>query len=87
MLYPIRFVFQQLIVAVDFMHKKGKVHRNLGLSSIIISDSGQLPIVKLSDFSFAVDKYDSLAKAQTGKRAAASLNEVEVARRCYRERM
>lgn len=29
-----RFVFQQLVVAVDFIHKKGKVNRDIKLANV-----------------------------------------------------
>ena len=40
-----RFVFQQLIFAVDFCHRHGKVIRDLSLGSVLLSISdGQLPV-------------------------------------------
>ncbi|KAG1653843.1 hypothetical protein FOA52_008644 [Chlamydomonas sp. UWO 241] len=56
-----RFVFQQLVVAVDFIHKKGKVNRDIKLANVLVVDSGQLPLVKLCDFGFSKDKFDDSA--------------------------
>jgi serine/threonine-protein kinase SRK2 len=35
-----RFIFQQLIIALDFCHRKGKVNRDIKLSNILLSISG-----------------------------------------------
>lgn len=52
-----RFIFQQLMIAVDFCHRLGKVNRDIKLANILIQ-SGQLPLVKLCDFGFSKDKFD-----------------------------
>eukprot|EP00798_Chlamydomonas_sp_ICE-L_P008856 gene8856-3740_t len=62
-----RFVFQQLMIAVDFIHKKGKVNRDIKLANVLVSEKGKLPLVKLCDFGFSKDKYDDSApKTQIG---------------------
>ncbi|KXZ49463.1 hypothetical protein GPECTOR_21g689 [Gonium pectorale] len=53
----VRFIFQQLIIAVDFCHKKGKVNRDIKLANILLQE-GHLPLVKLCDFGFSKDKFD-----------------------------
>ncbi|GAX83181.1 hypothetical protein CEUSTIGMA_g10607.t1 [Chlamydomonas eustigma] len=51
-----RFITQQLIIAVDFCHRKGKLLRDIKLSNILLSISeGQLPLVKLCDFTISKD--------------------------------
>ncbi|KAL6752911.1 kinase-like domain-containing protein [Haematococcus lacustris] len=53
-----RFIFQQLIIALDFCHRKGKVNRDIKLSNILLSIAeGQLPLVKLCDFGFSKDTF------------------------------
>eukprot|EP00197_Chlamydomonas_leiostraca_P011601 CAMPEP_0202876372 /NCGR_PEP_ID=MMETSP1391-20130828/28870_1 /ASSEMBLY_ACC=CAM_ASM_000867 /TAXON_ID=1034604 /ORGANISM="Chlamydomonas leiostraca, Strain SAG 11-49" /LENGTH=885 /DNA_ID=CAMNT_0049558197 /DNA_START=87 /DNA_END=2741 /DNA_ORIENTATION=+ len=53
-----RFIFQQLIIALDFCHRKGKVNRDIKLSNVLLSIAeGQLPLVKLADFGFSKDTY------------------------------
>ncbi|GLI61186.1 hypothetical protein VaNZ11_003478, partial [Volvox africanus] len=52
-----RFIFQQLVMAVDFCHKKGKVNRDIKLANILLQE-GHLPLVKLCDFGFSKDKFD-----------------------------
>jgi serine/threonine-protein kinase SRK2 len=53
-----RFIFQQLIIALDFCHRKGKVNRDVKLSNILLSIAeGQLPLVKLCDFGVSKDTY------------------------------
>ncbi|GLC56192.1 hypothetical protein PLESTB_001078300 [Pleodorina starrii] len=52
-----RFIFQQLVIAVDFCHKKGKVNRDIKLANILLQE-GHLPLVKLCDFGFSKDKFD-----------------------------
>lgn len=42
-----RFVFQQLVVAVDFIHRKGKVNRDIKLSNVLVVDHMTLPLVKV----------------------------------------
>lgn len=51
-----RFLFQQLILALDFCHMKGKVSRGVKLANTLLQLApGQLPLVKLSDFGFSKD--------------------------------
>mmetsp|Transcript_33756 Transcript_33756/g.85431 ORF Transcript_33756/g.85431 Transcript_33756/m.85431 type:complete len:539 (-) Transcript_33756:1450-3066(-) len=54
-----RFIFQQLMIAVDFCHKNGKVNRDIKLANVLLQLNGnQLPLVKLCDFGFSKDKFD-----------------------------
>ena len=51
-----RFVFQQLVLAVEFCHRKGKVLRDINLGSTLLGIcNGQLPLLKLCDFSISRD--------------------------------
>ena len=47
-----RFVFQQLVVAVDFIHRKGKVNRDIKLSNVLVVDHMTLPLVKVGNLPF-----------------------------------
>lgn len=63
-----RFVFQQLMIAIDYCHRKGKVNRDLKLANTLIAlTDGQLPLVKLCDFGFSKDTYrHSAPQSQVG---------------------
>jgi serine/threonine-protein kinase SRK2 len=63
-----RFVFQQLLIAIDFCHRKGKVNRDLKLANTLIAlTDGQLPLLKLCDFGFSKDTYrHSAPQSQVG---------------------
>jgi serine/threonine-protein kinase SRK2 len=52
-----RFLFQQLVLALDFCHAKGVASRDIKLSNTLLALApGQLPLVKLADFGLAKDK-------------------------------
>ncbi|KIY95352.1 hypothetical protein MNEG_12611 [Monoraphidium neglectum] len=51
-----RFLFQQLVLALDFCHRKGKVSRDVKLANTLLAlAQNQLPLVKLCDFGFSKD--------------------------------
>eukprot|EP00882_Tetradesmus_deserticola_P004252 GHRQ01004492.1.p1 GENE.GHRQ01004492.1~~GHRQ01004492.1.p1 ORF type:complete len:276 (+),score=89.28 GHRQ01004492.1:313-1140(+) len=51
-----RFLFQQLVLALDFVHRCGKVCRGVKLANTLLALApGQLPLVKLADFCLSKD--------------------------------
>ncbi|KAG1660727.1 hypothetical protein FOA52_003036 [Chlamydomonas sp. UWO 241] len=61
-----RFIFQQLILTVEFMHKMGKCNRDIKLENIMVVDKG-LPLIKLCNFGLSKDKAaDSSPATQAG---------------------
>ncbi|KAG2442023.1 hypothetical protein HYH02_009815 [Chlamydomonas schloesseri] len=51
-----RFLFQQLVIALDFCHRRGKVNRGIRPASLLLQLSASaLPLLKLSDFSLSKD--------------------------------
>ncbi|CAD7704930.1 unnamed protein product [Ostreobium quekettii] len=48
-----RWLFQMLILAVDYCHRKGVVSRDIKLENILLKKSTFLPVVKLCDFGFS----------------------------------
>ncbi|GLC42118.1 hypothetical protein PLESTM_001293300 [Pleodorina starrii] len=63
-----RFLFQQLIIAMDFCQRRGKVNRNIRPSSLLLqlSDSA-LPLLRLVDFSASKDTLrNSEPRSQVG---------------------
>jgi serine/threonine protein kinase len=51
-----RFLFQQLVLALSFCHGRGVVCRGLKLANTLLALApGQLPLLKLGDFSVSKD--------------------------------
>jgi serine/threonine protein kinase len=48
-------IFRQIVSAVNYMHLRGLVHRDLKLENILIQDFGGLNEIKLIDFGFATN--------------------------------
>ncbi|KAG2496746.1 hypothetical protein HYH03_005155 [Edaphochlamys debaryana] len=63
-----RFLFQQLVIALDFCHRRGKVNRAIRPSGLLLQLSASaLPLLKLSDFSVSKDTLrNSEPKSQVG---------------------
>jgi len=55
----IRFIFKQLIVAIEYCHKKGFMHRDLKPENILVnvSDDGYIYDLKVADFGMACEIY------------------------------
>lgn len=54
--FDIRTIMAQLLLAVDFMHKKGVVHRDLKLDNILLSSSeASVFDVRIADFGLAAN--------------------------------
>lgn len=51
-----RWIFQQLILAVDYCHRKGIASRDIKCDNILLIQGQRLPIVKLSDFGYSVHR-------------------------------
>jgi serine/threonine protein kinase len=66
-----RFLFQQLVLALDFCHRKGKVSRDVKLANTLLALApGQLPLVKLCDFGYSKDTMQHSAPASQVRPAA-----------------
>jgi len=48
-----RWIFQQLIVAVDYCHRKGVSSRDIKCENILLNYGNHFPIVKLCDFGYS----------------------------------
>lgn len=51
-----RWVFQQLLVAVDYCHRLGIANRDIKLDNILLDGSLPLPIIKMCDFGYSKDE-------------------------------
>ncbi|PNH07880.1 CBL-interacting serine/threonine-protein kinase 20, partial [Tetrabaena socialis] len=64
-----RFLFQQLVIALDYCHRKGKISRDIKPSGLLLQLSASaLPLLKMSDF--AVSK-DTLRNSEPRSQASA----------------
>ncbi|GMH39511.1 hypothetical protein BSKO_07409 [Bryopsis sp. KO-2023] len=61
-----RWFFQQLMVAVDYCHRKGVANRDIKLENILLSEGEFLPILKLCDFGYSKHDSHSVAKSIVG---------------------
>jgi len=48
-----RWLFQQLVMAMDYCHKMGLSNRDIKLENLLLSDDGEFPILKICDFGFS----------------------------------
>ena len=51
-----RWIFQQLIIAVDYCHRKGVSSRDIKCENILLNHGCNTPIVKLCDFGYSHDE-------------------------------
>jgi len=63
-----RWFFQQLIIAVDYCHRKGIANRDIKLQNILLS--GNCELLKVCDFGYSKsDQWQSNAKSRVGTAA------------------
>lgn len=62
-----RWFFQQMVIAVDYSHKMGIVHRDIKLRNMVLHEVGGRYLLKLCDFGFSKDNTrQSLCKTRLG---------------------
>lgn len=54
-----RWIFQQLILALEYCHRKGITARDFNMESILLVQGQQLPLAKLSDFTYSGTRYSN----------------------------
>lgn len=63
-----RWFFQQLILAVDYCHKRGVANRDIKLENLLLHMEEGLPhpLLKMCDFGYSKADFRSAAKSQVG---------------------
>jgi serine/threonine-protein kinase SRK2 len=64
-----RWYFQQLIIALDYIHKMAVGHRDLKLENVLLAHNPDNPyrhILKLADFGFAANHVNTVANSKVG---------------------
>ncbi|KAK9832466.1 hypothetical protein WJX74_011045 [Apatococcus lobatus] len=64
-----RWIFQQLIVGLDFCHQRGIANRDLKLENLLLTNdgsSGSRPLLKICDFGYSKHEYETRAKTPVG---------------------
>ncbi|CAL5229102.1 g12364 [Coccomyxa viridis] len=63
-----RFLFQQLILALDYCHKMNISNRDIKLENTLLEsvESGRNPLIKICDFGYSIDDQSSLPKTKVG---------------------
>jgi serine/threonine-protein kinase SRK2 len=51
-----RWLFQQLLIAVDYCHRLGIANRDIKLDNVLLDGSLPLPIIKMCDFGYSKDE-------------------------------
>lgn len=62
-----RWLFQQLILTMDYCHKKGIMNRDIKLENILLHSSDPWPLLKMCDFGCSKhEKLDSAPNSLVG---------------------
>ncbi|KAL3156012.1 hypothetical protein ABBQ32_013000 [Trebouxia sp. C0010 RCD-2024] len=61
-----RWLFQQLMFAVDYMHRMGVANRDIKLENILLKGCASQPILKICDFGYSINENHSLPKTALG---------------------
>lgn len=64
-----RWVFQQLVIGLDYCHKRGVANRDLKLENLLLAQDGSngyKPLLKICDFGFSKHENNSTAKTSVG---------------------
>lgn len=63
-----RWFFQQLVIAVDYCHKKGVANRDIKLENTLLQlmPTVPLPLIKVCDFGYSKAEFESAAKSKVG---------------------
>lgn len=63
-----RWYFQQLIVALDYCHRRNVVNRDIKLENTLL-DGNRVPLLKICDFGYSKhEQFDSMPKSQVRNR-------------------
>lgn len=63
-----RWFFQQLMIGIDYCHKRGVVNRDIKLENTLLQENNglPLPLVKICDFGYSKADFKSAAKSKVG---------------------
>eukprot|EP00210_Caulerpa_lentillifera_P003319 g3169.t1 len=62
-----RWFFQQLIIAVDYCHRKGVIDRDIKLKNVLVDSNDEYPLLKMCDFGLSKNELkDSAAHSTVG---------------------
>ena len=64
-----RYLFQQLIIGLDYVHRSGVANRDLKLENLLLAratDPGQASMLKICDFGFSKHEQNSSARSGVG---------------------
>ncbi|KAI7835471.1 hypothetical protein COHA_010628 [Chlorella ohadii] len=65
-----RWLFQMLIIGLDFMHRRGVANRDVKLENLLIdTTTAQRPLLKICDLSYSKHDADSAAQTMVGTAA------------------
>jgi serine/threonine-protein kinase SRK2 len=61
-----RWLFQQLILGLEYCHSRGVANRDLKLENLLLDDAGPRPLLKMCDFGYSKHELNSSAKSGVG---------------------